>query len=144
MSLGFQVNIIIHQLDKPRWEVNSILVHRFGWFILIFQQQIVNFPVTQKTIHLSYHNGEHYSSVRPREGNRLPSVSEASSDVASKNKSSEKKSPPVEPPANVSPEVKKKKRFAFSPKNFCRKIIFLKKKRWLWSWLQRTVEMWKW
>lgn len=86
--------------------------------------QIVNFPVTQKTIHLSYHNGEHYSSVRPREGNRLPSVSEASSDVASKSKSSEKKSPPVEPPANVSPEVKKKKNGSpFLQKIFVEKLF---------------------
>lgn len=59
MSLGYEVNIVIHQLDKPRWE-------------------IVNFPSSQKTIHLAYHNGEHYSSVRPREGHKLPPVGSVS------------------------------------------------------------------
>jgi len=45
-SLAYSINITIHQLSKPRWD-------------------IVNFPTSQvKTIHLSYHQGEHYSSVR--------------------------------------------------------------------------------
>jgi len=45
-SLAYSINVTIHQLSKPRWD-------------------IVNFPISQvKTIHLSYHQGEHYSSVR--------------------------------------------------------------------------------
>jgi len=44
-SLRFNVNICIHQLEMPRWE-------------------IVNFAPTSRTIHLSYHDGDHYNSVR--------------------------------------------------------------------------------
>lgn len=46
-SLLLGVNVIIHHLAQPRWTVT-------------------NFPTTQgiRTIHLSYHNGTHYSSVR--------------------------------------------------------------------------------
>lgn len=41
----FQVNITIHQLNQPRWELT--------------------YPgFATKTIHFSYHNGQHYSSVR--------------------------------------------------------------------------------
>jgi hypothetical protein len=85
MSLGFRVNIVIHQLDKPRWEV-------------------VNWPLSQKTIHLSYHNGEHYSSVRPREGHKLPSVSEAKPSEARppQNNNNDNNAPPEE---SVSAEV---------------------------------------
>jgi len=43
-SLAYSVNITIHQLGQPRWD-------------------IVNFH-GMKAIHLSYHQGEHYSSVR--------------------------------------------------------------------------------
>jgi len=43
-SLAYMVNITIHQLDTPRWD-------------------IINFP-GEKTIHLSYHQGSHYASVR--------------------------------------------------------------------------------
>ena len=57
MSLGYRCNIVIHVLDNPRLE-------------------IVNFPTHSQTIHLAYHNGEHYSSVRPRDGLKLPSVSQ--------------------------------------------------------------------
>jgi len=46
MSLAFNVNITIHQLDLPRWEVN-------------------NFGNTARNIHVSYHDGEHYNSIRP-------------------------------------------------------------------------------
>ncbi|PRP88955.1 hypothetical protein PROFUN_02233 [Planoprotostelium fungivorum] len=45
MSLVYQVNIVIHQLDQPRWEVN-------------------NFGAEQRSIHLSYHRGDHYASIR--------------------------------------------------------------------------------
>jgi len=45
-SLAYSCNITIHQLNKPRWDMAT-------------------FPASQvKTIHLSYHQGEHYSSVR--------------------------------------------------------------------------------
>ena len=46
LSRHLCVNIVIHQADTPRWEVN-------------------NWPKTQRQIHLSYHSGEHYASVRP-------------------------------------------------------------------------------
>jgi OTU domain-containing protein 3 len=46
MSRMLGVNIVIHQADAPRWEV-------------------VNWPKDHGSIHLSYHNGEHYGSVRP-------------------------------------------------------------------------------
>jgi len=45
-SLAYSINITIHQLGQPRWD-------------------IINFQISLvKTIHLSYHQGEHYSSVR--------------------------------------------------------------------------------
>eukprot|EP01130_Rhizamoeba_saxonica_P017370 TRINITY_DN8400_c0_g1_i1.p1 TRINITY_DN8400_c0_g1~~TRINITY_DN8400_c0_g1_i1.p1 ORF type:complete len:408 (-),score=72.13 TRINITY_DN8400_c0_g1_i1:128-1234(-) len=44
-SVRYVVNIIIHQLDQPRWEV-------------------INFSPDTRTIHLSYHDGDHYNSVR--------------------------------------------------------------------------------
>jgi len=56
MSKLYGINITIHQVDQPRWEV-------------------VNHAPTARSIHLrylssfyvngSYHNGDHYSSVRP-------------------------------------------------------------------------------
>eukprot|EP01117_Protostelium_nocturnum_P006675 TRINITY_DN2402_c0_g1_i1.p1 TRINITY_DN2402_c0_g1~~TRINITY_DN2402_c0_g1_i1.p1 ORF type:complete len:549 (-),score=198.23 TRINITY_DN2402_c0_g1_i1:24-1670(-) len=46
MSLICAVNITVHQLDSPRWEIN-------------------NFGPTARSIHLSYHRGDHYASVRP-------------------------------------------------------------------------------
>jgi len=46
-SLLYSVNIAIHQLNQPRWEI----VNFFGG--------------KQRTIQLSYHNDEHYASVRP-------------------------------------------------------------------------------
>ncbi|KAF2070048.1 hypothetical protein CYY_008630 [Polysphondylium violaceum] len=46
-SLLYSVNITIHQLNQPRWDIENF----FG-----------NKP---RTIQLSYHNDEHYNSVRP-------------------------------------------------------------------------------
>jgi len=44
-SMLYQVNITIHQLNQPRWDLS--------------------FPgLAVKTIHFSYHQGQHYSSVR--------------------------------------------------------------------------------
>jgi len=44
-SMAYQVNVTIHQLNQPRWELT--------------------YPgFATKTIHLSYHDGQHYSSVR--------------------------------------------------------------------------------
>jgi OTU domain-containing protein 3 len=44
-SMLYQVNITIHQLNQPRWDLS--------------------FPgIAMKTIHFSYHQGQHYSSVR--------------------------------------------------------------------------------
>ncbi len=45
VSLCFSVNIIVHQLGSPPWEIR-------------------NFPLSAPVIHLSYHDGEHYASVR--------------------------------------------------------------------------------
>jgi OTU domain-containing protein 3 len=42
-SLALSINITIHQLDQPRWE-------------------IINFPRSM-TIQLSFHDGQHYNSV---------------------------------------------------------------------------------
>lgn len=51
------VNVVIHQLNAPRWEVHGAV------------------PPEGKTLHIAYLNGEHYCSVRPllRE-QLLPSV----------------------------------------------------------------------
>eukprot|EP01027_Heterolobosea_sp_BB2_P014582 GEZU01020929.1.p1 GENE.GEZU01020929.1~~GEZU01020929.1.p1 ORF type:complete len:316 (-),score=74.41 GEZU01020929.1:99-1046(-) len=46
LSMAHRVNIVIHQNKHPSYE-------------------IANFPSGHKTIHLSYHHGEHYNSVRP-------------------------------------------------------------------------------
>lgn len=45
LSVVLEVNIRIHILGSPIWE-------------------IVNFDNTHKSIHLSYHDGDHYNSVR--------------------------------------------------------------------------------
>ena len=45
ISCTFNVNIIVHQLGSPPWEIR-------------------NFPPSAPVIHLSYHDGEHYASVR--------------------------------------------------------------------------------
>jgi len=42
ISLNFKVNVVVHQLESPRFEV-------------------INWPLDQRCIHLSYHNGEHYA-----------------------------------------------------------------------------------
>jgi hypothetical protein len=49
-SLRYQTNITIHQFEQANWEV-------------------VNFDLGQRMIHLSYHNGEHFASVRPLDAN---------------------------------------------------------------------------
>lgn len=53
-SVLYECNVIIHQLDQPRWEVN-------------------NHQIPKKTIHLSYHDGDHYASVRSLDGGYPPS-----------------------------------------------------------------------
>eukprot|EP01114_Cavostelium_apophysatum_P019962 TRINITY_DN6573_c0_g1_i2.p1 TRINITY_DN6573_c0_g1~~TRINITY_DN6573_c0_g1_i2.p1 ORF type:complete len:503 (+),score=145.03 TRINITY_DN6573_c0_g1_i2:119-1627(+) len=45
LSSVLGVNVVIHQLDFPRWEVN-------------------NYGPQTRAIHISYHDGEHYASVR--------------------------------------------------------------------------------
>lgn len=45
-SMAFSVNIKIFQVDLPCWDV-------------------VNWPATAKTLFLSYHDGDHWNSVRP-------------------------------------------------------------------------------
>eukprot|EP01122_Echinamoeba_exundans_P002502 TRINITY_DN12443_c0_g1_i1.p1 TRINITY_DN12443_c0_g1~~TRINITY_DN12443_c0_g1_i1.p1 ORF type:complete len:417 (+),score=71.20 TRINITY_DN12443_c0_g1_i1:3-1253(+) len=47
-SMLWNVNVCIHQLDQPRWEMR-------------------NHDGNVRFIHLSYHDGEHYSSVRRRD-----------------------------------------------------------------------------
>ena len=52
--MAYQVNIIVHQLEQARWEV-------------------VNFrDAGARTIQLSYHTGDHYASVRARDGSLPP------------------------------------------------------------------------
>lgn len=80
LSLALRVNIVVHQLDNPRWEMVKC-VGSLSFFSLISLTRD-SFPATQKTIHLSYHNGDHYSSVRPLEGALLPSVASAPGGVA--------------------------------------------------------------
>jgi OTU domain-containing protein 3 len=48
----YQVNINIHQLNMPIWTINgaAVLMGKKG---------------PAREMHLSYHNGEHYSSIRP-------------------------------------------------------------------------------
>ena len=41
-----KANIVVHQLDQPRWEIN----YPFG---------------AEKTLNISYHNNDHYSSLKP-------------------------------------------------------------------------------
>lgn len=45
VSMCFNVNIVVHQLNMPKYEIAN--------------------HSNARTIHLSYHNGEHYNSVRP-------------------------------------------------------------------------------
>lgn len=45
LSIALKVNIRIHILDSPLWE-------------------IMNFDLSSQTIHLSFHDGDHYNSVR--------------------------------------------------------------------------------
>ena len=46
----YQVDINIHQLDLPVWTIHGCIPRK---------NQVV------RQLHLSYHNGEHYSSIRP-------------------------------------------------------------------------------
>ncbi|EFA85119.1 OTU domain containing protein [Heterostelium album PN500] len=46
-SLIYQCNITIHQFNQPRWEIINYVGDKY------------------RMIHLSYHNDEHYASVRP-------------------------------------------------------------------------------
>lgn len=50
----YQVNINIHQLNMPIWTINGTVNGGGGK-----NRQ----PIRE--LHLSYHNGEHYSSIRP-------------------------------------------------------------------------------
>lgn len=45
----YQVNINIHQLNMPVWTINGVFGNK----------------MRPRELHLSYHNGEHYSSIRP-------------------------------------------------------------------------------
>ena len=45
ISRAFGLNLIVHQLGSQPWEIR-------------------NFPPAAPSAHLSYHDGEHYSSVR--------------------------------------------------------------------------------
>ena len=46
LSMNHQINVIVHQLEGP-----PLIVNNFD-------------PNAVRTLHLSYHNGEHYNSVR--------------------------------------------------------------------------------
>jgi OTU domain-containing protein 3 len=45
LSKALRVNLCVHQLDEARWEITS-------------------FPPTRRRLHVSYHDGNHYNSVR--------------------------------------------------------------------------------
>jgi OTU domain-containing protein 3 len=45
LSRALRVNVCIHQLDQPRWEIS-------------------NYGPDRRAVHLSYHDGSHYNSVR--------------------------------------------------------------------------------
>lgn len=45
LSKALRVNLCVHQLDAARWE-------------------ITNFPPSRRRLHVSYHDGNHYNSVR--------------------------------------------------------------------------------
>jgi len=81
-SLAYSVNITIHQLGQPRWD-------------------IVNF-YGMKTIHLSYHQGEHYSSVRKiGDVNYVP---EAPKEINLYDSKKTSMKPPHEEKQNITPE----------------------------------------
>ncbi|WIA18597.1 hypothetical protein OEZ85_010037 [Tetradesmus obliquus] len=61
-SLLLQANIAVFQAGQPRWS-------------------ITNFPPGSRLLHLSYHDGEHYNSVR-RAGDYSPGPPEPISDLA--------------------------------------------------------------
>ena len=48
----YYLDINIHQLEQPIWTISGVTVAK------------KNQPIRQ--LHLSYHNGEHYSSIRPK------------------------------------------------------------------------------
>ncbi len=50
----YNLDINIHQLDQPIWTINGAIIN----------SKKNNQPIRQ--LHLSYHNGEHYSSIRPK------------------------------------------------------------------------------
>jgi len=85
-SLTYMINITIHQLGSPRWD-------------------IVNFPSTAKTIHLSYHLESHYCSVRsltdPTINSRVPSAPPTEIKIVDTNKPKiPKADPPKQQPKN--------------------------------------------
>ncbi|KAK3141197.1 hypothetical protein QOZ80_4BG0330720 [Eleusine coracana subsp. coracana] len=77
-SLVTRRNICIHMLNSPRWYIN-------------------NFPGHEATnmINLSYHNGEHYNSVRLREdpcqGPAMPVIIKTDANISSTNNNAQTK-----------------------------------------------------
>ncbi len=55
-SMALQVNIVVHQLAQPRWEV-------VNWR-----------DASARFIQLSYHTGDHYASVQPINGAAVPAA----------------------------------------------------------------------
>ncbi|KAG8043880.1 hypothetical protein GUJ93_ZPchr0458g22816 [Zizania palustris] len=69
-SLLTRRNICIHMLNSPRWYINNF-----------------SGPEATSMVHLSYHHGEHYNSVRLREdpcqGSAMPVIIKTDANVAS-------------------------------------------------------------
>ena len=57
VSRACAVNVVIHQLGAPHWEVLAPLA-----------------PESRQTLHIAYLRGEHYCTVCPLEGHALPKV----------------------------------------------------------------------
>jgi hypothetical protein len=76
-SLALEINITVHQLDQPRW-------------------QIINFPGNDllgggvQMIHLSYHDGQHYNSLVPNNPQLISKVSNPAKSSSSTSSSSSK------------------------------------------------------
>uniref|UniRef100_A0A6B2L5Q9 OTU domain-containing protein n=1 Tax=Arcella intermedia TaxID=1963864 RepID=A0A6B2L5Q9_9EUKA len=85
-SLAYTVNITIHQLGQPRWDIK-------------------NFDDSVKTIHLSYHQGEHYSSVRKIGDERNHRVPPKEITIVSKAPVSARKEEPKEKKERPPPEI---------------------------------------
>lgn len=82
-------NICIHMLNSPRWYINNF-----------------SGPEASNMVHLSYHHGEHYNSVRltedPCQGPAMPVVIKTDANVASTSNSAQTKAKDLKKSSNRS------------------------------------------